>query len=101
MLVYLIRRLLQSVVVLLVMSMLVFVGVFAIGDPIEILINPQADQAEIARARGALGLDQPLWRQYALFLVNAATGDLGRSFVHNIPAIDLIFQRMPARSARP
>ncbi|MBL8706439.1 MAG: ABC transporter permease [Rhodospirillales bacterium] len=96
MLVYLIRRLLQSAVVLLVMSMLVFLGVFAIGDPIEILINPQADQAEIARARNALGLDLPLWEQYARFLVNAATGDLGRSFVHNIPAIDLIFQRMPA-----
>ncbi len=96
MLVYLIRRLLQSAVVLLVMSMLVFLGVFAIGDPIEILINPQADQAEIARARTALGLDLPLWEQYGRFLVNAATGDLGRSFVHNIPAIDLIFQRMPA-----
>ncbi len=96
MLVYLIRRLLQSVAVLLVMSLLVFVGVFAIGDPVEILINPQADQAEIARARNALGLDQPLWKQYGLFLVNATAGDLGRSFVHNVPAIDLILQRMPA-----
>jgi len=96
MLVYLIRRLMQSGLVLLVMSLLVFLGVYSIGDPIEILINPQADQAEIERARTALGLDLPLWEQYGLFVVNAARGDLGRSFVHNIPAIELIFDRMPA-----
>ncbi len=96
MLVYLIRRLLQSVVVLAVMSLLVFVGVFMIGDPIEILINPLADQAEMARARTALGLDLPLWEQYLAFLWNAARGDLGRSFAYNVPAIDLIFERMPA-----
>ncbi len=96
MLVYLIRRLMQSVVVLCVMSLLVFLGVFAIGDPVQILINPLADQAEIDRATAALGLDQPLWRQYWLFLVNAARGDLGRSFVYNVPAIGLILERMPA-----
>src|SRR5438309_1504012 len=53
--VFVIRRLMQSLVVLLAMSLLVFVGVFAIGNPIEILINPQADQAEIARATAAFG----------------------------------------------
>jgi peptide/nickel transport system permease protein len=61
--VFVIRRLMQSVVVLLVMSLLVFVGVFAIGNPIDILVNPQADQAEMARATAALGLDKPLWLQ--------------------------------------
>jgi peptide/nickel transport system permease protein len=96
MLIYLIRRLLQSVVVLAVMSLLVFVGVFMIGDPIEILINPLADQAEMERARKALGLDLPLWEQYLVFLLNAAKGDLGRSFAYNVPAIDLILERMPA-----
>jgi peptide/nickel transport system permease protein len=50
MLVFIIRRVLQSALALLVMSALIFVGVFAIGNPIDILINPQADQAEIARA---------------------------------------------------
>ena len=63
MLVFIIRRTLQSAVALLVMSALIFVGVFAIGDPIDILINPQADQAEIVRATAALGLDQPMWVQ--------------------------------------
>jgi peptide/nickel transport system permease protein len=94
--VFLIRRLSQSVVVLLVMSVLVFVGVFAIGNPIEILISPDADQIEIERAIRALGLDKPMWEQYWIFLVNALQGDLGNSFVFNEPALKLILQRMPA-----
>jgi peptide/nickel transport system permease protein len=90
------RRLLQSVIVLFIMSALVFAGVYAIGNPIDILINPQADQAEIAAATKALGLDQPLWRQYWNFITGAFTGDLGKSFSANIPAAQLIFERMPA-----
>jgi peptide/nickel transport system permease protein len=93
---YIARRLLQSVLVLFVMSALVFAGVYAIGNPVDILINPQADQAEIARATAALGLDQPLLVQYWHFLRNALSGELGRSFASNVPAIDLILQRMPA-----
>ena len=93
---FLIRRLSQSVLVLACMSLLVFVGVYAIGNPVDILINPQADQADIARAVAALGLDQPLWKQYLIFLKHALHGDLGKSFVYNIPAIRLILERMPA-----
>jgi len=86
----------QSALVLLVMSLLVFVGVFAIGNPVDILINPDADQADIELAIKALGLDKPMWEQYWIFLVNAMQGDLGRSFVFNVPALQLIWQRMPA-----
>jgi len=96
MLVFAIKRLAQSIAVLFIMSALVFAGVYAIGDPIAILINPQADQAEIAAATRALGLDQPLWRQYWNFIAGAFTGDLGKSFSANIPAVQLIFERMPA-----
>jgi peptide/nickel transport system permease protein len=96
MFVYVIRRLMQSAVVLLVMSGLVFVGVFAIGNPVDILINPHADQADIERAIKGLGLDKPLWQQYLVFLQNAALGDLGKSFAFNVPAIQLILERMPA-----
>jgi peptide/nickel transport system permease protein len=78
------------------MSLLVFLGVFAIGDPIEILISPEADQIERERAIKALGLDLPLWQQYLVFLGNALRGDLGRSFVFNEPALRLILDRMPA-----
>ena len=93
---YLLRRCLQACGVMLAMSVLVFVGVFAIGDPVEILISPEADQIERERAVKALGLDLPLWRQYLVFLGNALQGDLGRSFVFNEPALQLILQRMPA-----
>ena len=96
MLVTIIRRLLQSVLVLFAMSLLVFAGVYAIGNPVDILINPQADQAEIIRVTAAMGLDKPLWEQYLVFLKQAALGDLGKSFVYNIPAIQLILERMPA-----
>lgn len=96
MLVFLIRRISQSVLVLLVMSLLVFVGVYAIGNPVDILISPEADQAEIQRVIESLGLDRPLWEQYWLFLVHALQGDLGISFVYNQPALKLILERMPA-----
>jgi len=96
MLVYIIRRSLQSVVVLVAMSMLVFIGVYAVGNPIDILINPQADQIDRERAIAALGLDKPMLEQYTTFLKGAATGDLGRSFVHATPALGLILERMPA-----
>jgi peptide/nickel transport system permease protein len=96
MLVYIIRRLLQSVLVLFAMSLLVFLSVYAIGNPVDILINPQADQEEIDRAIRGLGLDKPLWEQYGIFLKQALVGDLGRSFAFNVPAIQLIFERMPA-----
>src|ERR1044071_2178878 len=96
MLLFIIRRLGQSALVLFVMSALVFAGVYAIGNPVDILINPQADQAEIARATAALGLDKPLLVQYWHFLESAFSGELGRSFASSVPAMDLILQRMPA-----
>ncbi len=94
--VFIIRRLMQSALVLVIMSLLVFFGVYAIGDPIEIFIAGDADQIERERAIRALGLDQPIWAQYGYFIANALRGDLGRSFVFNIPSIDLILQRLPA-----
>lgn len=96
MLVYVLRRLAQTVLVLAVTSLLVFVGIFLVGDPVEMLVNPQADQIEKDRARTALGLDQPMWLQYVFFVKNALSGDLGLSFVYGRPAIEVILERMPA-----
>ena len=93
---YLLQRLAQSAGVILVMSLLVFAGIHVIGDPVALMISPNADQAEAARMTAALGLDQPLWRQYLTFVVQAASGDLGRSFAFNTPAMPLILERMPA-----
>jgi len=94
--VFIIRRLMQSVVVLLAMSLLVFVGVYAIGNPVDILISPEATPQEYDQAVKALGLDKPMWEQYGIFLANAVRGNLGDSFVFNEPALKLILQRMPA-----
>jgi peptide/nickel transport system permease protein len=96
MLVYLIRRLGQSLLVVAVMAILVFLAVFAVGDPIDILANPNADQAERAAIARTLGLDRPLWEQFGVFVMNALQGDLGRSFVYNTPAVDVILERLPA-----
>ncbi len=94
--VYLLRRIFQSLLVMVAMSIIVFVGVYAVGDPVEILISPDADQMERERAIKALGLDLPLWEQYGVFVFRALQGDLGRSFVYNEPALQLILQKMPA-----
>ena len=96
MLAYFIRRLMQAVVVLFVMSLLVFMGVFAVGNPADILISPLATPEEYEAAVRALGLDRPMWDQYRTFLVKALHGDLGNSFVFNRPALGLILERMPA-----
>jgi peptide/nickel transport system permease protein len=94
--VFVIRRILQSVVVVLVMSLVVFVGVHVVGDPVHILISDEMTQEEIERFVQRLGLDRPLHEQYLQFLANAARGDLGDSFVHGEPALKLILERMPA-----
>jgi peptide/nickel transport system permease protein len=94
--VFVIRRILQSVIVVLVMSLVVFVGVHLVGDPVHILISDDMTQAEIDAFIRKLGLDRPVYEQYFHFLANAARGDLGNSFVFGEPALKLILQRMPA-----
>jgi len=94
--VYIIRRLMQSVVVLLAMSVIVFTGIYAIGDPAELLIAEDATQQELELARRQMGLDKPIWQQYGVFVGNALSGDLGKSFVFKLPAVELLMQRLPA-----
>ncbi|WP_213308555.1 ABC transporter permease [Paraburkholderia sacchari] len=93
---WILRRILQAVVVLWLMTVVVFVGLHAIGNPVDILIGEDVDQIDRARIIARLGLDQPLWRQYLAFVNGALHGDLGNSFVYNVPAIRLILERLPA-----
>ena len=93
---YIIRRLMQSAAVVFAMSVIVFIGLNVVGDPVYLLIDPQADQAEIERTIRRLGLDQPIHIQYFSFVANALKGDLGTSFVHGTSALKLIVERMPA-----
>ena len=94
--VFVLRRLAQTLLVLAVTSLLVFGGLYLIGDPVEILVNPAADQIEKDRASKALGLDKPIHEQYLSFIGGAFTGNLGNSFVYGRPALKVIFERMPA-----
>ena len=93
---WLLRRLVQALFVVLAMTVIVFIGVNVIGNPVDILISPEADQMERERVITALGLDLPLWHQYLRFLGGLLQGDLGRSFVFNEPALQVILQRLPA-----
>ncbi|HEV2510448.1 ABC transporter permease [Bosea sp. (in: a-proteobacteria)] len=93
---FVLQRLIQSVLVLLAVSVVVFFAVYGIGDPIELLVSPSASAAEREALIRRLGLDLPVWQQYLTFMANALKGDLGRSFVHGIPALQLILQRLPA-----
>jgi peptide/nickel transport system permease protein len=93
---FLLGRLVQAALVVLVMSVLVFLGVYAIGNPIDVLIDPAATQAMRAALIRQYGLDLPLWQQYLTFLGNVARGDFGTSFVFRIPVMGLILSRLPA-----
>lgn len=96
MLVYLIRRIGQSILVIAVMATLVFLSIYAIGNPVEILASQDADQMERDAIARRLGLDRPLYEQFGIFVWNALQGDLGRSYVYAKPAVDVILERMPA-----
>ncbi len=93
---YLAQRIAQAVVVIFAMSIIVFVGVFAIGNPIDVMIDPAATAAMRDELIRRYGLDLPLWQQYFLFLKNVARGDLGTSMVYNVPVVSLVFSRLPA-----
>ena len=96
MLSYVAIRLGQGALLLLVMSLLVFVAVYAIGNPITMLINPSSPPEVIEETVRRLGLDQPLHVQYWRFLTQALQGNLGVSYISSQPAIRLIVERFPA-----
>jgi peptide/nickel transport system permease protein len=93
---FVIQRLLQAVLVMIAMSILVFVGVYAIGNPIDVLLSPDADQRIRAETIARYGLDRPLWEQYLVFAGRLLQGDFGRSFIFGISVFDLVMSRLPA-----
>ena len=96
MLAFVIKRGIQSVVVLFVMSLIVFSMINLVGDPVDMLVNPESLPEEIDRVRRDFGLDQPVHVQYWKFLTGAVSGDLGNSFIFGRPALALIAERFPA-----
>src|SRR5918911_131733 len=94
--VYILHRLMQSVAAVLLMSLVVFLAVSVVGDRVEMLVSPEMTQAEREAVAHNFGLDRPIYEQYFIFLGNALSGDLGKSFIFGEPALKLIAQRMPA-----
>ncbi len=93
---FVIRRFIQSVIVLFIMSLIVFSMINLVGDPVDMLVNPESLPDEIDRVRKDFGLDQPVHIQYWKFLTGALSGDLGNSFIFGRPALSLIAVRFPA-----
>ena len=94
--VFLLRRLLQSLVVLLGVSFVVFFILHLTGDPALVLLPPEASAEDIRRFRDAMGFNDPFLVQYGRFLTGALRGDFGQSIRHGEPAFDLVMERMPA-----
>ncbi len=90
------RRLGQGLIVVIALSLLAFAALYAVGDPATILLDPQSTPDDVARFRAELGLDQPIWRQYFLFIWRLLHGDFGTSFVFRESAGRIIAERLPA-----
>jgi peptide/nickel transport system permease protein len=92
---YILRRILQSLLTLLVLSLLIFIVCRLTGDPVLLMLPDDASHEDVAQLRTALGLDRPLPVQYWLFLRSAMQGDFGRSIKGQVPVLDLIKERLP------
>lgn len=90
------RRLIYALISLAILALTVLAFSKVGGDPVAMLLEPGASQADIDALRQRLGLDQPFWVQYFWFLRNAVTGNLGSSIYYGQPAVELYFQRLPA-----
>ncbi|MEE8304545.1 MAG: ABC transporter permease [Candidatus Tectomicrobia bacterium] len=92
---YILRRFLQALVALFIMSVLIFGLVRLTGDPTLLMLPEDATAEDIAILQRALGLDRPLPVQYWLFISNAIQGDFGRSIKGQLPVGDIIKERLP------
>ncbi|WP_342358791.1 ABC transporter permease [Terrarubrum flagellatum] len=75
---------------------IVFFVTRLVGDPVALLVPVGASAQQMDELSAALGLNQPMWRQYLTFTVHVLTGDFGRSFQFGRPAAEVVLERMPA-----
>lgn len=93
---YIIRRILQAILVMVGVTLLVFVIMYQAGDPVLLMASPDASQEEIENLRRNLGLDRPWYEQYWDFISGAVRGDFGQSLRQGQPVFDLVVERLPA-----
>jgi peptide/nickel transport system permease protein len=91
-----VRRLVRTIVVLWGVTTIVFVVTRLSGDPIALIVPPEAPRAEIERVRAQFGFDRPLPVQYGIFIRRAVVGDFGQSIRQRQPAMRLALERLPA-----
>src|SRR5205807_1352929 len=97
---YLLRRLWQSAVTLVGVSILVFVILRVVpGDPAKMLLPEGAPPSAVEELNRHLGLREPLWVQYEIFLRSVVRGDFGQSFQYRAPALRVVIERVPATIA--
>ena len=90
------RRLLLGLLTLIGVSIIIFIAVRLSGDPVLLLVSPDATDQEIAQMKTELGLDKPVPVQYLIFMKNSLKGDFGRSTRYRRPALELVLNRLPA-----
>jgi peptide/nickel transport system permease protein len=93
---FLVRRIVQSVFVMLAVALIAFMMFRFMGDPVNSMVSENATTAEREEVRARLGLDQPLYVQYARFVTRAAQGDFGLSWRNARPVSSLLAERFPA-----
>jgi peptide/nickel transport system permease protein len=93
---FILRRLAQGVIVMLVVGFIAFSLFNFVGDPVSLMLPPEATQADREQMRSALGLDKPFYRQFVTFLGNAVQGNFGISLRLGRPVSTLLVERLPA-----
>jgi peptide/nickel transport system permease protein len=93
---FIIRRIFQSVIVIIGVTLLSFVALHLAGDPTYLYVSERASEEEIAAARTALGFDRPLPEQYLNYMAGLVQGDLGTSLRSRQPAAEMVLDRLPA-----
>jgi len=93
---FILRRIAQAIFVMLIISLIGFSIKSKIGDPVRDLVGERVTPAEREELREELGLNDPFLIQYFRFVKNAAHGDLGLSFFHKKPALNVIISKAPA-----
>ena len=96
MLAYILRRVFQSLIVLLAVGLVAFAMFNFVGDPVDNMLGQERTQADIERLRQQLGLDQPFVVQYWKFLEQAAQGNFGLSYRQGRPVAEILAERLPA-----
>lgn len=93
---FVIKRLLQAILVMLIVTLIAFLLFQFVGDPVTQMLGQEATEADRLALTHELGLDQPIWKQFGAFIANTLHGDFGMSLRQGAPVVDLFKEKMPA-----